>query len=149
MANDDFHVGQKVPNKTEVEAVGEPTTRIKRGTEAFKALVKYTDKDVIFKDEEHTGADLMMTSRMRDVVKTLAGLVAKEWPGKKLRITEAWDENIEHTEHSTHYEGRGADMTVSDVDGSKLGRLARLAVQAGFEWVFFENKLHVHASMKK
>lgn len=35
------------------------------------------------------------------------------------------------------------------IDGGKLGRLGRLAVEAGLEWVFFENRFHVHVSMSK
>jgi hypothetical protein len=146
---DDFELMQKIPNKAEKDVVGISTTRIKRDTPAFQTLVRNGNPDIEFKDEEGTGADRMMTPRLKEKADALAQLVKNEWPEVRLRITEAWDENIEHAPNSVHYEGRGADMTTSDRDGRKYGRLARLAVDAGFDWVFYENNLHVHASVKK
>jgi hypothetical protein len=146
---DDLHIGDKVPNEAERLAVGATTDVIKRDTPAFDALTRNGNADVAFKDEEGTGADRMMTAKLSAKVDALAALVKLEWAGTKLRITEAWDENMEHGLHSIHYEARAADLTTSPVDGSKLGRLARLAVTAGFEWVFYENALHVHVSMSK
>jgi len=147
LAADDLTLGQMVPNRAERNVVGAATTVIRRGTPEFAALVRNTNPNVVFKDEEGTGADRMMTTKLSARVDALAARVAQEWSGTKLRITEAWDENMEHGTNSVHYEARAADMTTMPVDRSKLGRLGRLAVNAGFEWVFFENTLHIHASM--
>jgi len=145
----DLVLGQKVPNQAERDVVGAATTKIRRNTAEFNALTRNTNTDVIFKNEEGTGADQMMTSKLSDKVNALATLVKNEWSGVKLRITEAWDENDEHGANSVHYEARAVDITTSDIDGSKLGRLGRLAVNAGFEWVFFENSSHIHASVSR
>ncbi|MEZ4445836.1 MAG: DUF2272 domain-containing protein [Polyangiaceae bacterium] len=148
----ELQLKQHVPATSEKDTVGAMRTRVKRGTPEFAAFVKNDNPDIVFKDEEGTGADRMMTKRLGAKLDALAALVKQEWPGKKLRVTEAWDEDMEHGSrgafsNSIHYEGRAADMTVSDRDSGKLGRLARLAVDAGFDWVLYENRAHVHASV--
>lgn len=149
MSSNDLNLGDKVPNKSEATTVGAATSKIIRGTPEFAALVKNTNADIVFKDEEGTGADRMMTTKLKNKLDALAVLVKKEWPALKLRVTEAWDENDEHSTASVHYEARGADLTTSDVDAAKLGRLGRLAVDAGLEWVFYEDAAHIHVSMSK
>jgi hypothetical protein len=139
----------KVPNQTEAATVGKLKKRILRESAEFATLVRNTNTDIVFKDEEKTGADLLMSPRLKTKLDTLAELVKKEWAGVRLRVTEAWDEDVEHHLASAHYEGRAADLTTSDVDQSKLGRLAALAVDAGLDWVFYENKFHVHVSVKR
>jgi len=148
-SNRALRLGERIPDIAEVEATGAPAERVVRGSAGFARLVRCDSPDIVFKDEEHTGADRMMTPRLRAALGRLAHAVTARWPDLKLRVTEAWDERGEHGAHSVHYEGRAADLTTSDVDPQKLGRLARLAVQAGFDWVFFEDGSHVHASVRR
>ena len=138
-----------MPDTTERDAVGALAHPIARGTPAFARLVRCDDARIVFKDEERTGADRMMTPRLRERLTGLAALVRRRWPDVELRVTEAWDEEHEHGEASLHYEGRAADVTTSDMDPDKLGELARLAVAAELDWVYFENDAHVHVSVTR
>lgn len=144
----ELELEQHIPKNSESESSGSPIGPITRGSDRFRRLIRNENPKIEFKDEEGTGADRMMTRNLGVRLEILAELVAVEWPGVKLRITEAWDENGEHR-GKMHYEARAADMTTSPIDANKLGRLAQLAVYAGFNWVFYENKLHVHASVFK
>lgn len=144
-------IGDRHPNIPEqnVNASGPFKKKILRETPEFEALVTNSNANVIYKDEEGTGADQIMTQKLSDAVDILSDRVLKYWKGRvKLRITESWDENNEHANNSLHYEARAVDLTTSDLDSTKLGTLYDLAKTSGFDWIWYEDATHIHASVK-
>jgi hedgehog protein len=144
-----LRLGQHVPEDSEADTVGASKGQITRESAAFQSLEPCHAPEVVFKDEEGTGADRLMTPRLSGALVRLGRLVGRTWPGVRVRVTEAWDERGEHGRGSLHYEGRAADVTTSDRDSAKLGKLGALAVQAGFDWVFYEDRSHVHVSVTR
>ena len=148
-----FYLHQKVPNIHEFSqgASGRPTEPIRYGSPAFKQLkINYNPGIVFEHTPERSGDTRRMTKKCREALNRLEKLVKEKWPTIKLRVISAWDEETSHR-HSTsslHYEGRAVDITTSDTDSSKLGLLARLAVEAGFDWVKYVQKFRVHASVR-
>ena len=113
-------------------------------------------------ERDHKDEDFLMDPAAARAVARLVELVDAEWvdpltggPSLRLRITESYDSLIEHSHLSTHYQGRGIDLTLSPVPPASraervqwYGRLAQLSVCAGFDYVLFEDQYHVHASVR-
>lgn len=147
--------------------------------DAFAYMADFRLSDVYagvsFKNEEVLGAwhrnakagqpyqdeDYLMDPNAAAALTLLQDLVANEWvdpytgeSAVQVRLTEAYDSMVEHSVQSTHYQGRGLDITISPVPPpggaarrAWYGRISRMCVCAGFDYVFFENLLHIHASV--
>lgn len=114
-----------------------------------------SDNDGVSDDE----CDHSMHAAMEIPFRRLVNLVSTT--GWQLRVQEAYRASGTHADRSLHKEGRAIDITVDRASGEKLTpfekvaayeELAKLAWQAGFDWVFYENSRgtgpHVHASVR-
>ncbi|GAV09860.1 hypothetical protein RvY_19332 [Ramazzottius varieornatus] len=131
------------------KASGPPEGKIVRNDARWrKHLVRVKSPNIKFWDEERTGTDRYMTRRCRESLERLAVMVRNEWAGDFLLVTEAYDDNYVHTKGSLHYEGRALDLKTRARNRTRYGQLARMAVKAGFDWVFYENRAHIHVSCR-
>lgn len=137
-----FRLEQRWPGPKESSYVEKSRQHLKRSD-----LVENKNPTIVFKDEEKTGVDRFMSEKLNEAMNRLARHTRHEWSGVRVRVTEAFDEENEHTADSTHYQGRGADLTTSDRDPAKLGMLAALATISGFDWVYYEDEKHIHVSV--
>lgn len=143
----------------EVNASDPIQGRISRGTTDFDRLGNLTSiwQSIggSFKDEEPTpylGDDHRINSDLLPSVSQFTNLIqeARKQGGLNdgaLVITEAFDEEGEHSRNALHYEGRAIDIAASD---TILRPLTGLALLAGFDWVYYEvirdPKSHSHVS---
>ncbi len=174
-----FNTGEKWPGQPEASVTGIVPLEDRVSREiAFSTLTDFRLSPwmgyVDFKNEEvnnragtgrderdYQDEDYLMDPNAAAAVAAMSRLVAEEWRdpitgdrANLLRVTESFDSLIEHSSTSTHYQGRGIDLTLNPVPPPDAttrrdyyGRLSRLAVCAGFDYVHFENRYHVHASV--
>jgi len=123
--------------------------------DAKKDLVRFKDPRVWFEsdhDKNDTEDDHMINRAVEIPLKRLVNLVEKK--GGKLKVQEAYraidPKKMIHMKKSLHREGRAVDLTS---DGLSLSQLAKLAWQAGFDFVLYEvpprGGQHLHCSMKR
>ncbi|MFT5125742.1 MAG: hypothetical protein ACI9TH_001667 [Kiritimatiellia bacterium] len=113
-------------------------------------LIHIDDDRVWWESDNDTGDtedDHMLHWAMEDPFRRLVELM--EQAGGKLKVQDVYRAEGVHAPKSLHKQGRAMDLTTANPDVVSLGRLAKLCVASGFDWVYFEAKggLHIHASI--
>eukprot|EP00961_Rhodomonas_salina_P067164 901745-Rhodomonas_salina.1 len=111
------------------------------------ADIQYTDLNTT---ESQPRSNCLVTRELGDALDILERQISAAWPNTHLRVIGTWNAP-EHGDTSLHSEGRAADIVVSGEDGSVLGRVAAMAVNAGAGWVkYVSGKCgalpHIHIS---
>jgi len=115
-------------------------------------LIEYHDPTIWWESDNDTDGDTEDDHQMhRDLLPPLLRLSALVLHEQALlKVQDSYRPTGIHNPQSLHREGRAIDLTA---DGMTLGRLARLAVQAGFDWVYYESPrsggAHVHGSVRR
>ena len=96
-------LGQRFPNKGEIETCGNIRDIIRRNSARFrKILVRNTNSEINFANDDCR----RMTARAKSKVDVLASTVRRQWSGVRLKVTLAWtDQLLPNTPISLHYEG--------------------------------------------
>lgn len=145
-----------------------PDSNLPRGREIFASgpidletfdperdLTRFEDQRVWYESDVRKSSpdddDHIIHKAMREPLTRLVNLL--EQRGGKLKVHDAFraaDKNKIHMANSLHCEGRAIDLTCESYD---LGELAKLAWQAGFDFVLYEKPkssgLHLHCSVKR
>lgn len=167
-----FSLHERFPNSDERAVVGNVPLDMRIPREVALSVLadmRYFPgaENIVFKDEDvirntpthrYDGEDFLVDPRLAAPIMRLGTFVQQQWidpmgggPAFELRVTDAYDSLIEHSETSNHYRGQAVDITLSPVPGGgtrqrDYGRLARLASCSGFDFVDYEDRFHVHVS---
>ena len=141
----ELSLNQRFPNKDETEVCGNIRDVIERDSGRFRRiLVRNTNDQIDYINDDAR----RMTSRTKSKLDVLASLVISEWSDYKLHVAQAWtDQVLPSDSASLHYEGRSVRLQTKDFDEDKLGRLAGLAIEAGFDWVEYTDSNYIRASV--
>ncbi|MEI7898873.1 MAG: hypothetical protein WCK89_01375 [bacterium] len=119
---------------------------------ATNDLVRFEDQRVWFESDHDTGDDEddhMIHRAVEVPLKRLANLMEKRGTLKIHEAFRAAEKNKIHIVTSLHCEGRAVDLTSETMT---LTELAKLAWQAGFDFVLYEKPkqagVHLHCSVK-
>jgi len=169
-SSDDYKIGMKFPNNSEKNASGELDIKIyPQSYEFYSSLEYYENKDALFKGDaipklnDHNKNAYIFSSpktnpahyyhpSIIEKLNTLVQLLKERDEYLKLRITSGLGLAEKHSPNSLHYQGRAVDLTLYDMYSHRrayesYSLLCELAILAGFDWVYYEDKYHIHASV--
>ena len=155
--------GARVPNVPEVDVVQRVHDYVRPGTAVYARLIAFTGGPTLpaaaLPQFAQAGTVARtMTSRAQGKLRKLCDFVNAQMPGYTVRVLEAWSAppsaNPLLAPPSPLSAGRGLRITIvrasdptAPVPGA-LGRLAGIAVQAGFDWVTWADPGFVYVSVR-
>lgn len=97
-------LGQRYPNKGEIETCGNIRDIIRRNSARFrKILVRNANNEIVFANDDCR----RMTARAKSKLDVLASRVRRQWSNVWLKVMLAWtDQIIQQAPISLHYEGK-------------------------------------------
>jgi len=122
-----------------------------------KDLIRFEDTRVWFNSDTktslHAEDDHLIHRALEVPLKRLVNLLEKRQKHAQLKIHDAYrhpETNTPHLSTSLHWEGRSLDL---HSEGTGLTELAKLAWQAGFDFVLYEKPrksgAHLHCSVRR
>jgi hypothetical protein len=146
--------GQRVPDVSEEEASGAIFDFVRPGCPSYADLVTLqASATLAFASSTATSTPNRMSSRLARALQTLASTVRTSFGGEaRLLVLRAYETPPAVASTATlHHEGRAADLDVANVpasfQGDALARLGSLAVQAGFDYVAYDQEGHISVSV--
>ncbi|MFP6904491.1 MAG: hypothetical protein VCG02_04670 [Verrucomicrobiota bacterium] len=142
-----FPLDKRWPSRTEI-AHSQSIAQVPFDPE--RDLIRIED-DRVWWESEHDNDDVeddhVFHWAMEEPFRRLVELM--EQAGGRLKVQDVYRAEGVHAPKSLHKQGRAADLTTANPERIPLGRLAKLCVAAGFDWVFFEAKggFHIHVSV--
>ncbi|XP_065656896.1 cadherin-related tumor suppressor isoform X2 [Hydra vulgaris] len=148
-----FRYGDFFPRKTNSDAQnseilisGAIRDVIKRNSPGFrKILVRNSEPNINFQTEDSR----LMTSRAKQKIDALASLVTSRFDKNiKVVVLKAWTDVVEKEDKvSLHYEGRAFLIRASNNNKTLLSNLMVLAIEAGFDWVYYKYEDSIYLSV--
>ena len=94
---------QRHPNENEAKVCGTIRDVIPRDSGRFRRiLIRNTNNQIVYSNDDAR----RMTARTKSKLDVLASLVVNEWEGVRVRVTQAWTDQVTSDKTSLHYEGK-------------------------------------------
>uniref|UniRef100_A0A4W3I343 Hedgehog protein n=1 Tax=Callorhinchus milii TaxID=7868 RepID=A0A4W3I343_CALMI len=128
---------QYIPNVAEktLGASGRYEGKITRNSERFKELTPNYNPDIIFKDEEDSGADRLMTQVQQPGLMNLSSL-GHVWKGLKIVLSQAFEEIGANSLPTLRSHKLSIEVSTSQRRRKKKTQAVQTAGEAGNRWMF-------------
>jgi hypothetical protein len=144
---DTLSLGDTNPASDEETAVGPVRNFVTPDCSRFNDLVVNDNEDITFLDDSEYAR--YMTQRLSEKLNLLEDLVSVAFAGNfSLVVRDGYQAPSVDSDPTTFNEGRSARVTLTPTPSeSDIAQLSRLAINARFDWVFFEDSQFLRVSV--